>query len=486
MSRDARKAGTSGSEGPWCSNTPGLPDTTRSRPKLVVSADGHGVVNHAGSRLLVDLADAASLTSTFSHALQRLRPRGTGHDPGRVAVDLAVMVADGGEATRDLAVRDQRDVFGPVASTPTAWRVLAAINTNNLNAPRAARAAAREIGWLQTAETTDEIPPARAGGRQLPGLVLDIKATLVTCHGRHLQTRLRYHPMLCFLDSTGEALAGLLRPGNAGANHITVVDAALAQIPDAYRHGTPVLIRADSAGSAKAFLTHLRALRQRGIQTTFSVGHAVTEQARTTIRSLPDQIWHPALEQDGTLRAGAEVGELTGLADLTGYPDGTRIIVRRERPYPGAQLSLFDQDERMRHQVLLTDTLGGGGSIQSWRSATALMPASRTTSAAARPPASAASLPPLRHQPGLAGAAPDRHRPARLGGNPAAGRRTGHRRAQEAPIPPPAHRRPDHQLTPPPIPADCRHLALGQRARTRLRPPRSAAPPGYLTSDTAS
>ncbi|MEV7359488.1 hypothetical protein AB0O19_31425, partial [Kitasatospora sp. NPDC091276] len=79
-------------EGTFCVHT------TRSRPKLVVSADGQGVVNHAGSRLLADLADATSLTSAFSGALHRLRPRGTGHDPGRVAVDLAVMLADGGEA----------------------------------------------------------------------------------------------------------------------------------------------------------------------------------------------------------------------------------------------------------------------------------------------------------------------------------------------------------------------------------------------------
>ncbi|MFD8787224.1 IS1380 family transposase [Kitasatospora sp. NPDC059599] len=350
--------------------------TPRSRPKLVVSADGHGVVNHAGSRLLADLPDATSLTGAFSDALHRMRPRGTGHDPGRVAVDLAVMLADGGEAIRDLAVlRDQRDVFGPVASAPTAWRVLAGIDTNNLNALRAARAAAHEVAWLQTAETTDGIPPARAGGRQLPGLVLDIDATLVTCHSEKEEAAATYkrgfgyHPMLCFLDNTGEALAGILRPGNAGANtaadHITVIDAALAQIPDAHRHGTPVLIRADSAGSAKAFLTHLRALRQRGIQTTFSVGHVVTEQVRKAIRTLPDQVWHPALEQDGTLRPGAEVAELTGLVDLTGYPDGTRIIVRRERPHPGAQLSLFDQDEGMRHQAFLADTpVADGGSIQ--------------------------------------------------------------------------------------------------------------------------
>ncbi|WP_431683691.1 IS1380 family transposase [Kitasatospora sp. KL5] len=348
---------------------------TRSRPKLVVSADGHGVVSHAGSRLLADLADATTLTSAFSDALHRLRPRGTGHDPGRVAVDLAVMLADGGEAICDLAVlRDQHEVFGPVASTPTAWRVLAGIDAAALNALRAARARAREVAWLQAGETGRPIPASHAGGRELPGLVLDIDATLVTCHSEKEQAAATYkrgfgyHPMLCFLDNTGEALAGLLRPGNAGANtaadHITVLDQALAQIPDAHRHGTPVLVRADSAGGAKAFLAHLRALRQRGIRTTFSVGHAVTDQVRRAIRALPEQVWHPALEQDGSLRAGAEVAELTGLVDLTGHPDGTRIIVRRERPHPGAQLSLFDQDEGMRHQVFLTDTPAGEGSLQ--------------------------------------------------------------------------------------------------------------------------
>lgn len=307
--------------------------TTRCRPKLVVSADGHGVVSHAGSRLLADLADSTTLTSAFSDALGQLRPRGTGHDPGRVAVDLAVMLADGGEAIRDLAVlRDQADVFGAVASTPTAWRVPAGIDTAALNALRAARATAQEFAWLQAFETGRDIPPSHAGGRELPGLVLDIDATLVTCHSEKEQAAATYkrgfgyHPMLCFLDNTGEALAGLLRSGNAGANtaadHISVLDQALAQIPDAHRHGTEILIRADSAGSAKAFLTHLRALRQRGIHTTFSIGHVVTDQVRKAIRALPDQVWHPALEQDGAPRTGAEVAELTGLVDLAGHPDG--------------------------------------------------------------------------------------------------------------------------------------------------------------------
>ncbi|MDX3762820.1 transposase [Streptomyces sp. AK02-04a] len=231
--------------------------TTGSRPKLVVSADGQGVVSHAGSRLLADLADVTGLTTAFTDALRRLRPRGTGHDPGRIAVDLAVMLADGGEAIADLALlRDQTEVFGPVASTPTAWRLLAGIDPAALARLRSARAADRD----------------------LPGLVLDLDATLVTCHSEKEQaapTYVRgfgYHPLLCFLDNTGEALAGVLRPGNAGANtaadHITVLDAALAQIPDAHRHGTDILIRADSAGGAKAFLAHVRALRERGIHTS--------------------------------------------------------------------------------------------------------------------------------------------------------------------------------------------------------------------------
>ncbi|MFE3584160.1 IS1380 family transposase, partial [Streptomyces vinaceus] len=141
------------------------------------------MVSHAGSRLLADLADATALTSAFSGALYRLRPDGTGQGPGRVAVDLAVMPADGGEAVAALAVlRDQRDVFGPVASTATAWRVLAGIGTAALNALRAARARAREAAWLQADETGNAVPAAQTGGGELPGLVLDTGATLVSCH----------------------------------------------------------------------------------------------------------------------------------------------------------------------------------------------------------------------------------------------------------------------------------------------------------------
>jgi thioesterase domain-containing protein len=217
------------------------------RPKLHVSADGSGVVGHAGARLLADLADATGLTAAYSAALRSLRPRGTGHDPGRVATDLAVMLADGGEAIADLAVlRDQAGVFGPVASTSTAWRLLADTDEAALASLRAACGSAREVAWMQAAETGEGIPAARAGGRELPGLVLDLDATLVACHSEKEQAAPTYkggfgfHPLPCFLANTGEAVSGRLRPGNSGANtaadHIAVLDQALAQIPDAHRH----------------------------------------------------------------------------------------------------------------------------------------------------------------------------------------------------------------------------------------------------------
>lgn len=261
------------------------------------------------------------------------------------------MLADGGEAITDLAVlRDQHEVFGPVASTPTAWRLLDAVDELIPDRLRLARAPAREVAWLQASETRSGIPAAKAGGREVSGLVLDIDATLVTCHSEKEAAAPTYkggfgfHPLVCFLAHTGEGISGRLRPGNAGGNtaadHIAVLDDALAQTPDAHRHGTDILDRTDSAGSAKDFLTHVRDLRMRGIRTFFSVGYAITEPIRRAIRTLPEQVWHPALDQNGTLRAGAEVAELTGMIGLSGYPAGARIIVRRERPHPGAQLSL--------------------------------------------------------------------------------------------------------------------------------------------------
>ena len=346
---------------------------TGSRPKIVAAADGRGVVGHAGARLLADLADTTGLTGAFSDALAGLRVRQSGHDPGRIAVDLAVMLADGGETIADLAVlRNQAQLFGPVASDPTTWRLLSDLDATALARLRAARAAARELAWTQAAETRAGLPASTAAGQTVPGLVLDLDASIVICHSEKqsatptYKKTFGYHPLFCFLDSTREALSGILREGRAGSNttadHITVLDLALQQIPDAHRYGTPILIRSDSAGCTHGFLAHIRALREHGIDTCFSVGVAITEPIREAIRAATD--WIPAVHSDGQLRDGAEICEITGWIGAGGYPPGTRFIVRRERPHPGAQLSLFDTIEGMRHQVMATDTPPGNSSIQ--------------------------------------------------------------------------------------------------------------------------
>lgn len=164
------------------------------------------------------------------------------------------MLADGGVAIADLAMlRDQVGVFGPVASAPTAWQLLADPDERTLASLRSARAQAREVAWFQAAEQGEGIPEARAAGRMLTGLVLDLDATLVACHSEKQQAAPTYkggfgfHPLLCFLANTGEALSGRLRPGNAGANtasdHIIVLGQALAadprRPPSRHRHPHP-------------------------------------------------------------------------------------------------------------------------------------------------------------------------------------------------------------------------------------------------------
>jgi hypothetical protein len=345
-----------------------------------VSADGTGVVSHVGARLLADLADRTTLTGQLSGMFaSRIAPQ-TAHDPGRVLVDVAVMLADGGECISDIAtLADQCDLFGAVGSDSTCWRVLDSVRAADLDALAAARAAAREVAWAQRAEATGQaLPASLVAGMPLldregrPVLVIDQDATIVVCHSEKQRAaatfkhNFGYHPVLNFCDNTNEALAGMLRPGNAGSNtaadHIDVLDQALAQIPDEYRHGYPVLVRCDGAGASKALLAHIRALRETGGHTEFTVGWAVTDREHAAIAALPARAWTAAIDADADPRDGAQVAELTGLlppAMFTDYPDGMRIIVRRERPHPGAQLDLFEQRDGWRYTCFATDTPAG-------------------------------------------------------------------------------------------------------------------------------
>ncbi len=316
------------------------------RPGLTVTGEGKGIVNHAGSRLVADVAHAAGLTRGLSRAMASTKKRRRGHDRGRVLVDLAVMLADGGETISDLRVlRDQPELFGEVASTPTAWRVLEAIGPTQLEAIARARARARKEVWA-------------AGGD--PGrYVIDIDGTLVNSHSDKQGAAPTYkkgygfHPIVAHLDGTGEMLAILLRRGNAGsgdaADHVTVLKMSLAQIPVDPTE-VDVIARTDSAGCSHDFLDACRARHVR-----FVVGHPLTQEVARAAVSVPNKRWQTAISADGTDECeGRQVAEITDLVDLSGWPEGTRMIARREDPHPGAQLTFTDIDGR-RYQTFITD-----------------------------------------------------------------------------------------------------------------------------------
>ena len=310
-------------------------------------ADDTQVVSHVGSGLLAGLCDQLGLTAGLSRALADTRERRSAHEPGVVLRDLAVMLADGGDCLADLgALRDQVDVFGRVASDATAWRVIDSLDVGHLEAVRRARRAARTRAW-------------QAGARP-DQVVLDIDSTLVTAHSEKQGAAATYkrgfgfHPILCCQG--GEALAGILRPGNAGANsaadHIGVLVDALDQLPVGVHEdpATPILVRADSAGCTHDFLDAVSEM-----QLSFSVSMPITEQARDAIIAVPAASWQQALRQDGQERDGAWVTELD--LDMSGWPAGSRVICRRERPHPGAQLTFTDHDGH-RFQLLLTNQQG--------------------------------------------------------------------------------------------------------------------------------
>jgi hypothetical protein len=313
-----------------------------------VTADGAGLVSHAGSMLLAQVADKLGLTKALSLRLAAIKARRRGHDPGRVIRDLAVMLAGGGECVSDLGgVRDQQALFGPVASDSTAFRVIDRIASEPglLDALRAAHARARERFWKLHG------PPER--------LTIDVDATLVTAHSEKEQASGNYkggygfHPLHAYADETREALGGMLRPGNAGANtaadHITVLDGALEQIPGEYVEQIEILVRTDSAGATHGLTDYCREARIR-----FSVGYELTEAVRAAILNIPADAWVSALAQDGSQRENGEVAEITDHVELGAWPAGSRVIVRRERPHPGAQLSFSDRDG-YRFQAILTD-----------------------------------------------------------------------------------------------------------------------------------
>jgi hypothetical protein len=271
------------------------------------------------------------------------------HDPGKVVADLAAAVALGGDCLADIAVlREQPGLAGPVASDPVVSRLvtqLAGDLPRALKAVQSARAAARERAWALAGDAA----PGAGGGL----VTVDLDATIVIAHSEKDQASptwkrtFGFHPMTAWADhgqeGNGEPLAIVLRPGNAGSNtasdHIEATRLSLAQLPRRLRRR--VLVRADSAGGTHGFLDWLT---DRSRRLHYSVGMTITGDMQAAIGKVPASAWTPAYDGDGKVRDGAWVADITGLLDLSSWPAGMRVIVRKERPHPGAQLRFTDID----------------------------------------------------------------------------------------------------------------------------------------------
>lgn len=330
------------------------------RPRTV-TGDGEGLVSHAGLVWLGEVADRSGLTGGFSQALATAPRRR--HDPGVCLAQLVVALADGAECLSDLdALRGQPQLFGPVASRTSAQRAFEALGPAELRRLAGARRQARTAAWEAGAG-----PDGDEAIIDLDATIVRTKADKEDAAPTHKRT-FGHHPLLGMLDGTGEVLAGKFRAGNAGANcaadHVVVLAAAIEQLPDEWRAGhhsgddpalvpKKLLVRTDSAGASHWFAEECR---DRNI--SFSLGYWINSQVRDALLLTQEEDWEPARDANGALRPGAQVTEITHLVNLDAWPEDTRLIVRRERPHPGAQLSLFDTIEGLRHTAFITDTTG--------------------------------------------------------------------------------------------------------------------------------
>jgi hypothetical protein len=323
-------------------------NSTRS---VKVESGGEGVVAHVGLHALGQLADKLQLGSLLSSRIAWTGERAPGHDRGKVLTQMALMLAGGGESCRDIEhLRSQTSVFASVPSDSTVHRTMHQFNAAARSEIAVGLRDVRHTVWQRAGllDTTDAV-------------TLDIDATLVEVHSENKEgsapnykSGFGFHPLLCFADATGEVLSAQLRPGNAGSNtvsdHITLLDAAIAQLPDEVALGHRVsgqeetqairelVVRTDGAGCTKEFLA---ACRQRNVGFfTSARSNAQVESAIYETR-LDEEMWTPARRANGELREGAAVCELTEWVNLAEFPSGTRLIVRREPLHQGAQRTLF-------------------------------------------------------------------------------------------------------------------------------------------------
>jgi hypothetical protein len=313
----------------------------------MASADATGIVSQGGGLLLAQTLRATGLDRGLDAALEWWRQPRAVHSPGKIITDLAVAVALGGDCLADVAMlRAQPELFGPAASDPVVSRLvtrLAADAPRALKAIRAARAAARQ----RARELAGDAAPGAGGGL----VTVDTDATIVTsCPDKEQamptwKKTYGHHPLTVFADhgseGSGEPLAVMLRAGNAGSNtaadHIEATRLALEQLPRHLRRRA--LIRTDSGGGTHGFLAWLT---KPGRRLAYSVGFTITDDVQDAILAIPARAWTPACDAGGQVRPGAWIAEITGMPDLANWPEGMRVIVRKERPRPGAQLRFTD------------------------------------------------------------------------------------------------------------------------------------------------
>lgn len=327
--------------------------------KVHLAAGGESLISSSGLSLLAQTASVSGLADGLSAGLSPWRKPAATHDPGKFVLDLVLAIAAGGDCLADVSlIRSQSELFGQVASDPTISRLVDVLGADAVatgSALRAARASARAKVWGHRSPFIDN-----------DTIVIDLDATLIGAHSEkelaspNYKRGFGFHPMMAFVDhgtgGTGEPLAAMLRTGKATANsaadQIGVLDAALAQLPQAHRR--KVLVRGDTGAGVRDFVHHVHNL---GLQ--YSVGVYGRQPILDALTVLPRQAWKKALDTNGQPREGAMVAELTRWlpATFTGWPPGMRVIARKERPHPGAQLRITD-DNGWRIQVFATNTTG--------------------------------------------------------------------------------------------------------------------------------
>jgi hypothetical protein len=319
------------------------------------------LVSHAGAALLAELADRSGLTEAMSEAMEDCGISWHTHDPGVVLTHLAIAIADGADCLADIAaLKEQEDLFGPVASVATAWRAVHATAVFELRAIPLALATARASVWAAE-------PPRGP-------MIWDFDSTLLNVSSEKEDAAATYkrgfgfNPLAVWCDNTNEPLAAMLRPGNAAPHntddHLELLEQVVRAVPPEYALGHeedddpalvvhPILVRADSAGASHRFVQSLT-----DANFEYSIGFPISGSVRDALLLAQEEDWVRATELDGGIRDGAEVVELTETIELKAWPESMRVICRRERPHPGAQLSFFDTQAGWRHTCFITNTQG--------------------------------------------------------------------------------------------------------------------------------